>query len=516
MQLGMSAAQSIPPSVYSIEEELAFCRSDFSAFIEKTFKIVSPSVTFYDNWHLHCIAEYLLALQRRDIKRLIINIPPRSLKSISCSVAWPAWILGHDPSAKIMCASYSNLLSTKHSIDCRYLIESAYYKRLFPNTILADDNNQKTKYLTTMRGHRIATSVGGTSTGEGGNYLILDDPNSASDAQSKQIRTQQNMWIDQSWSTRLNDKQNDVMLVIQQRLHQDDATGHLLEVGGWEHLCLPARFESRKTISIGNFYRTVQEGEILHAEREDDIVLKNTQRQMGSYAFAGQYLQRPAPEEGGMFSRKWLKLYPSNKEFPTFECIIQSYDTAMTESTVSDYTAFTAWGVFSLGEGKGFGVLLLDCWKERLIYPDLRKKAVSEYGTRYGLGEGRRADFILIENKGSGMSLIQDMQRAGLPIRKYDPQRADKVQRLSIVSYLFEAGLVYLPESERSPNKWPEWCNPLVEEMTMFPNAEHDDYVDTTTQALRFFRDSNWLRVVEDPDEEDDETFNTYSNPYAQ
>lgn len=513
----MQMAEHAQTYKFSVDEELAFCRNDLSAFIEKSFKIVSPGVHFENNWHLECIAEYLTACQNREIKKLIINIPPRYLKSISCTVAWPAWLLGKDPSTKIMCASYSGLLSTKHSVDCRYLIESQYYRKLFPRTIITDDNNQKTKYVTTQRGHRIATSVGGTSTGEGGNFLIIDDPHSAGDAQSKQIRTSQLEWFDQSWSTRLNDKKNDVMLVIMQRLHESDLTGHLLEKGGWEHLCLAAVAPENKTISIGNFYKEVNKGDILHPEREGKQDLKNLEAQMGSYAYAGQYLQRPAPEGGGLFKRQWVKLFPAESPLPKFEFIIQSYDTALTDTTSADYTAMTAWGIWDRGGEKGFGTMLIDAWHKRLAYPELRKKVRAEYETRYGDGEGKRPDIILIENKGSGISLIQDMQRAQLPIHSYNPGRADKTQRLSIVSYIFEAGLVYMPESDTFKGKFFDWCENVIKQLTTFPNDEHDDYVDSVTQAIRYFRDASFLKVKSDPVEDPTiETFHKIGNPYAQ
>jgi len=211
----------IPPQNPSeaMQEEYAICRTDLAAFIEKTFKMVSPGVPFKFNWHIDAISEYLTALTDRKIRKLIINIPPRSLKSISCNVAWPAWLMGKDPTSRIMSASYAQSLSDKHSTDCRLLIESPWYKACFPNTRLSDDNNQKRKYVTTARGHRIATSVGGVATGEGADYLVLDDPHSAQDAQSKLIREGQISWIDTSWSSRMDDKETGVQLLIMQRLH---------------------------------------------------------------------------------------------------------------------------------------------------------------------------------------------------------------------------------------------------------------------------------------------------------
>lgn len=496
------------------ELEIALCRTDLAAFIEKTFKIVSPGEEYLHNWHIEAISEYLLACERGEINRLIINIPPRSLKSVSVTVSWPAWLLGQDPSRKIMAASYSGLLSVKHSVDCRHLIESPFYQKLFPKTRLADDNNQKTKYITTARGHRIATSVGGTSTGEGGNFLILDDPHSAAEAQSKKIRESQLAWYDQSWSTRLNDKKHGVQVVVMQRLHEKDMTGHLLELGNWEHLCLPAIAPTNRTISIGKFKKEIKAGDILHEDREDKKSLDLLRRQMGTYAFAGQYMQTPAPEGGGIFKREWIKLFPRSKPLPKFEFIIQSYDTALSEQTSADFTAFLALGIYDSGK-EGMKALLLDAWQEQIAYPDLRRKARQEFQTRYGEGEGRKTDLIIVEKKGSGISLLQDLRKLKLPFHEYNPGKADKVQRAHIVSYLIENGLLEFPESERSVGRTYEWAEEIIEQLTTFPNAEHDDYVDALTQALRYFRDADWLSVPEDPEEEDYEDQLPAVNPYG-
>lgn len=493
--------------------EYQICRKDLAAFVEKTFKTITPGVSFCPNWHLDCMAEYLMACYRREIKRLIINVPPRSLKSVSCTVAFPAWVLGQDPSNKIISSSYSKHLSIKHSVDCRFMMESEWYKKCFPNTRIADDDNQKSKYVTTARGHRMATSTGAATTGEGGNFLIVDDPHNAMEAQSKVIRTSQIEWFDQSFSTRLNDKKEDVIIVIMQRLHEADLTGHLLKMGTWEHLCIPAMFTQAKTFTIGNFSRSVKAGEILHEDREDATTLANMKLQMGSYGFAGQYMQTPVPDGGGIIKREWIKLYPNNMPLPTFECIIQSYDTALTKGTFSDPTAFTAWGIFQFKNK--YCALLLDAWDEKLEYPELRKKALREWHTRYGSGDGKRADYVLIEGKASGKSLIQDLSRAQVPTREYNPGNADKVQRAHLVSYLFEQGCIFVPEHDRIKNKTYDWVEGVLAQLNSFPNAEHDDYVDSTTQAIRLLRDMSWLTVAEDPEEEDIIENEILINPYG-
>ncbi len=517
----ISRVSYVPPATETeLQQEInAILRTDLAAFIEKVFHTVSPGEPFLHNWHIDCIAEHLMALERRDFRKLIINIPPRALKSISCNVAWPAWLLGQDPSNRMLSASYAQSLSDKHSTDCRLVIESNWYRSVFPGTKLSADNNQKRKYVTTARGHRIATSVGGVATGEGGNILILDDPHSAADAQSDVIRKGQVDWINTSWASRLNDKINGLQLLIMQRLHQSDATGALMEQG-WEHLVLPAEFERKTIIQVGHYKRIVEQGELLQPKRESKEILANLRAQMGSYAFAGQYQQRPAPAGGGIFKRDSIRAYPANRPLPRFEYIIQSYDTAFTESTQNDPTAFTAWGIFSIGDSddkseRKYGALLMDAWQLRMEYPELRKKAMLEYKTRYGEGDGKCADVILIEAKGSGLSLVSDLQRSGLPVYSYNPGRADKVQRAHLITPILEAGLVYFPESDKFKGKFYGWAEEVLEQMLLFPNADHDDLVDSFTQAIRLLKDQSWLKIKGMPKEDEPEPTQRV-NPYVQ
>ncbi len=322
-------------------------------------------------------------------------------------------------------------------------------------------------------------------------------------------------WFDQSFSTRLNDKERDVILVIMQRLHEKDLTGHLLETGDWEHLCLPVYFSKKTFIDIGSFHKTVEAKTYLHEARENAVVLAKAKRTMGTYAYSSQYMQTPVPEGGGIFKENQFRLYPCDKPLPRFEYVCQSYDTAFTDKTENDPTAFTVWGVFEREKGKGKAVMLVDAWQNHYEYPELRKKALSEYKTRYGDGDGRRADCVLIEDKGSGITLRQDMIRSGVPVRKYNPGKADKVQRAHAVSNLLENGLIYLPESERFKGKTYSWADEVVKQLCSFPKAEHDDFVDSTVQAWQLLYDMSWLVVDHYPDEDKPEP-KTRVNPYAQ
>ena len=444
----------------------AILRSDLSSFVQKTFHTVDPGTPYSHNWHIDLIAEYLEACTRREIKRLIINIPPRYLKSIAVTVGWPAWLLGKDPSERIIAASYAHTLSLKHSIDTRLVIKSDWYNRIFPATRLVDDQDTKQKFVTTERGMRYATSVDGSAIGEGGNFLIVDDPHSAAGALSDVQRASACTWFDQGFATRLNDKKNGVIVVVMQRLHATDLTGHLLEKGGWEHLCIPALAEGKTIIDFGRVHVTREAGEPLHPAREDLAAIAKQKIALGSYAFAGQYQQRPAPAEGGIFKAEWLKRYALRQE--TYREIVQSWDTAFKPGELNDPSVCTTWGV------KIDGYDLLEVRAGRLEYPDLKARM-------YGLAEQWKPTAILIEDKASGQSLIQDARReTQLPVIAIQP-KGDKTIRASGVSAMVEAGKVFLPM--QAP-----WLTDFEMELLTFPTAPHDDMVDSTSQFLEWAR----------------------------
>jgi hypothetical protein len=270
---------------------------------------VDPTARYLDNWHVHLMCEHLEACARGEITRLVINVPPRHLKSITVSVAWPAWLLGHDPAARIMAASYSRALSVKHALDCRLVIGAPWYRRIFPGVELAPDQNEKHKFQTTRRGHRIATSVGGTATGEGADVLIADDPHNPRQAMSERARESALDWFDQTFASRLNDKRRGVIVVVMQRLHARDLTGHLLAKGGWQHLCLPAEAERRTRIDFGRVRVLRRPGALLHPAREGRAEIARAKRELGSHAYAAQYQQRPRPAEGGLIKLAWFRRF---------------------------------------------------------------------------------------------------------------------------------------------------------------------------------------------------------------
>jgi hypothetical protein len=281
-------------------------REDFQSFLRMVVATVSPGAAFQPNWHLEAIGAYLAACAKGEVKRLIINMPPRMLKSVTVSVAWPAWLIGHDAKTRIMAASYAQSLSIKHSLDCRLVIESPWYQEIFPDTRLARDQNEKDKFVTTGRGHRIAVSVGGAATGEGGNILIVDDPLNPLQAGQRALREAANRWFDHTFLTRLDDKKRGSIVVVMQRLHAEDLSGHLLQKGGWELLSLPATAPQRVVITRGSFTKERAEGEVLHEAREDAAMLAQVKRELGSANFNAQYQQAPLGEAEGVVKLGWF------------------------------------------------------------------------------------------------------------------------------------------------------------------------------------------------------------------
>ena len=448
-------------------EYLAFTRQDFHTFMHLSFRELNPRVQFQRNWHTELIAAKLESCFRGETRRLIINVPPRSLKSHAASVAFPAYVLGHDPSAQIICASYGQELANKHSLDCRALMASARYKQLF-RTRLSAQKQGVPEFATTQKGFRLATSVGGVLTGRGADLIIIDDPLKPEEALSESQRQAVNEWYDHTLYSRLNDKRDGCIIIIMQRLHEDDLVGHVLEQENWDLVRLAAIAEEEEvhTITTTLGTRTVcrHVGEVLHPEREPLELLHHLHRTMGAYNFAGQYQQQPAPLGGGIVKREWFKTYVKGEEPAKFDMILQSWDTANKSSELSDFSVCTTWG------RKRSKFFLLDVLRQRLDYPDL-KRAVRSNAERF------HPSNILIEDKASGTQLIQELIRDGVShVTKYEPSM-DKIMRLHSVTSTIENGFVYLPTEA-------DWLAAYLHELTIFPNGKHDDQADSTSQAL--------------------------------
>lgn len=441
-------------------------RRDLTSFIQRSFQSVAPGAAYRHNWHIEVIAWHLEKCLDGTITRLIITLPPRQLKSICASVAFPAWALGHHPNLRIVCASYAAELAAKHARDCRAVMISPWYRMVFPRTALDPAKNAELEYVTTSGGFRLATSLGGTLTGRGGNLIIVDDPLKSSDALSEARRESANEWFNNTLYSRLDDKARDRIVVVMQRLHADDLVGHLLARDeGWLHLNLPAIAETQKRFDLGDgrIYERGP-GEALHPEREPMDTLLRIKTTMGSYDFAAQYQQDPVPLEGGLIKWSWFRVYAAPPECREDDLVVQSWDTASKAEEVHDYSVCTTW---LRRENDHY---LLDVARIRLDYPRLKRLVVE-------LARRHRADSVLIEDKGSGIQLIQDLRHDGevRPIGIVPHQ--DKVTRMFTQSARIEAGNVLIPEAA-------PWLDDFRTEILQFPRGRHDDQVDSVSQYL--------------------------------
>lgn len=520
----MNAPLSPAVVLGAIENERVIRKAESSLyeFTKQAWQVIEPGTEFVEGWHLQAISEHLEAVTDGEIRRMVINIPPRHMKSIQVAVMWPVWTWIARPEFRWLFASYAGSLSVRDSLKCRRLIQSPWFQERWGHKFtLTGDQNAKTFFENDRYGYRFATSVGAATTGHGGDGIVIDDPHNALEAQSDAMRESTLEWFDQAMSTRLNNPKTGSIVIVMQRLHEKDLAGHVLEHGGYEHLCLPAEYEGHgfKT-SIGWSDPRSMKGSLLWPERFGKEEIEHLKKQLGEYGTAGQLQQRPSPAGGGILKPSKVKLWPASKPMPVFEYILQSYDTAFTEKTTNDPTACTVYGVFTEGDKRG--VMIMDAWSDNMEYPDLRAKVINDWRASYGGDDkgrkGKKADAILIEEKGSGISLIQELHGANIPARSYNPGRADKISRAHQVAPILDLGCIYVLESSRRPGQWVSWASDLYKQMERFPNAEHDDYIDTFTQALIYLRDSSLLELdyfEGDPIEEQDYYNSKKENPYA-
>jgi predicted phage terminase large subunit-like protein len=508
-------------SLYTVADEMErrLCESSLHAFLQFAWPIMEPGRMFVDNWHLRAISEHLEAVSRREITRLLINVPFRTSKSTITSVAWPAWTWIHDPSHQWLCGSYASKLAIRDNLKMRRLVTSSWYQKHWGSKVrLASDQNEKIRFQNESMGYRIAFGMTGGVMGDGGDTVLIDDPHDRNGAHSEAERETALTTFDEGIISRLNDPIDGAICIIMQRLHQNDLSGHVLKQGGWDHLMLPMEYEPQRRCktSIGFQDPRKKDGELLWTARFDESTVEKLKRSLGSYGAAGQLAQRPAPDGGGILNTEFFELWPRNKDLPDLFFVLQSYDTAFTEKhqVKGDPSAGTIWGIgeheFGERKGKKFAILL-DAWADQLSYPNLKKKVMEDWQATYGgikddqLHPSRRPDAILIEKKASGQSLIQDLRARNLPVQDYDPGRADKVARAHMTAPFLEDCVFYLIESKKDPGKPVTWARPLVEQCEQFPNGEHDDLVDTFTQACIYFRDSGFLEFEVIPDDEVEE-----------
>lgn len=493
------------------ERERRAASASLYEFVRQAWSTMEPGIEFVPSWHIETICEHLEAVSAGEIQRLLINIPPRHSKSTIVSVAWCCWEWLTAPEQKFLCASYSGALSIRDNMKARRLLQSPWYQERWGHMFeMTSDQNQKQRFENNKTGYRLATSVGGTATGEGGSRLILDDPHGAQDAQSDAMRQTALDWFDQVWSTRLNNPKTDAMVTVMQRLHQKDISGHIIEdIGGWEHVCIPAEYDGvRRRTSLGEYDPRKKPGELISPERFGPAEITRLKQLLGAYGASGQLQQDPTPAEGGILKTKFFGLWPHDRALPQFEYILQSYDTAFTEKTSGDPTGCEVWGMFT-HEGQR-QAMLIDAWDEHLSYPELRTRVIKEWQTEYGgpskrdaFNRARRPDRVLVEAKASGQSLLQDLRLARVPAVGYNPGLADKVSRAHQAAPTLELGLLWIPESAKNPGHAVSWAQPFLTQVAKFPVAEHDEYVDCLTQAIIYLKNEGWFELprAKDPDE---------------
>jgi predicted phage terminase large subunit-like protein len=445
----------------------ALLNQDFNAFGEFSFSVVRPGVPFKRNWHLEAMAEKLSQVASGKIRRLIITVPPRNLKSLYASVALPAWFLGHNPWERVVVASYSDLLARNHASDFRRLVNDPLYQATFPGMRLARDSDRE--ITTTKRGKRIATSIEGTLTGLGGNLFIIDDPLKAGDAMSESVRARGIEWYRSTLLSRGDDKTAMRIVVVMQRVHQNDLVGYLIEQGGFEVLNLPAIAQRNETFDLGGgrtYYR--QTGELLHPDHEPADALIELKRNMGPIAFSAQYQQSPIPPGGTIIKRKWLTTYDDDdiRRQPGDQ-IIMSWDIALSETETGDYAAC----VVLLRRGEVFYVL--EVIRGRFPFDTLKRK-VMEVKQRYGSGAT-----LLIEDSPISRGLIQSLREQSVNVTTYKPE-TDKRSRAIAQTDLFAGGSVRLPQQAG-------WREDFIAELIGFP-GRHDDQVDALMQGLAWGR----------------------------
>lgn len=447
------------------EEYDAFTRLDFWVFVQRVFAELTGE-TFSDNFHIQVLCAQVERIRTELNTRLAIALPPRSLKSIVVSVALPAWLLGHNPELEVVCVSYGKELADKLSTDCRRVMLSPWYRRLFPGTRL--DRQAMDHLTTTQGGKRYATSVGGTLTGMGADVIIVDDPIKPDEAMSDIERTKVNDWARHTLFTRINNKRDDRILVVMQRLHEDDMIGHVVDNAGFELLAFSAIAQDdedhviRTPFGELQFHR--QAGEALHPEREPLEVLAKQRLLLGTAFFAAQYLQVPTPPGGGVVKLEWLGRYEPGHT-PPFSRIIQSWDCASKASQLSDYSVCTTWGVTRNKE-----MYLLHVYRARLEYPDL-KRLIRQ------MADQHRAGVVLIEDAASGIQLLQDLRLEGFARIKPVKPLGEKKMRMVAQTPAMEAGRIYVPKDAA-------WLQDYLHELAMFPKGKFDDQVDSTSQAL--------------------------------
>ena len=450
-------------------------RRDFRAFAHRAFLELNPSARFRQNWHHEVIAAELEEVRHGQTTRVIINIAPRHLKSHTISIAYVAWLLGHDPTMQIITISYGQELADTFARSCRKLMNSPFYQALF-NTRISPDRDTVSEFYTTAGGFRFSTSVHGVLTGKGADLIVIDDPLKTDEAVSDKRRIDTNNWFDDTVRTRLNNQETGRIILTMQRVHGDDLAAHVQKNEHWDVISLPLVATEKKVFNLNTPYGTRRivrnEGSILQKSLTSPATVARIRATTTAYNFAAQYQQDPQPVAGNIVQRAWLKSYSPAEKPDRFEQIIQSWDTANKDSELANYSVCTTWGL------KKKRMYLLDVYRRKLNFPEL-KQAVEV------LAKLHNATIVLIEDKASGTSLIQQLRAERFTRVKEAPKMdGDKIMRLNGQTAKMSGGFVLLPSEA-------PWLDDYISELISFPNSKYDDQVDSTVFALQWSIDNH-------------------------
>lgn len=453
-------------------------------FIGEAWKIIEPTTPYVSNWHIDTICEHLEAVYRGDISQLVISMPPRHMKSICVAVMFPAWVWTFDPGFRWVFASYAQSLSTRDSIKTRDIVQSSWYRKHWGKVVkIKRDQDQKTKFENTAKGYRIATSVDGSATGEGGDCVVGDDLLKAKDSHSKVKRdAAKKFWCD-TMHTRQNNPQQPKRILMAQRLHGDDVTGHILrDVGGYVHLCLPAEFKrsifhdagaasgvdslAGSQNPLGDVDPRKEEGELLWPKRFDQKSLDGSKVALGEYGYAAQFDQTPTPESGGIFKRNWLRRWTWDTLPGTFHEVFMSWDMTFKDTEQGSYVVGQVWGKVDAN------YYLLWQVRGRWDFVDSVKQFVIL------CGQWPQCFAKYVEEKANGAAIISTLRNKINGIIALNP-KGSKVARAHAIAPAVQAGNVHVPAEGLVP-----WVEEFVTEVTLFPNAPNDDQVDAMTQGL--------------------------------
>jgi len=515
-------------------EEAKLYRGSFYEFFKGLWPFVGKGNDFVDNWHIQAIAEHLEACFHRQIRKLIINVPPRSTKSVLTSVAFPIWCWINNPKETFLMASYGSKLSEDFAKNSREILYSHWFLSRFGEgsgyshpVSISPQRDTVNFYANTAGGYRITTSVGGTVTGLGAGIKILDDPCKMEEGKKNHTLDYINEWVSQTWLTRSNNPKRDVDIIVMQRVACNDVAGYLMRHdhdSNWVRLILPNEYEVKRkctTIGLGNSSTPwedprVEEGEFLSPNRFGKEETRFWKRELGEYGYAGQHQQRPSPLGGGIIKGEWFRRWQKSASPNHIFKIVQSWDTAFKDKEYNDFSVCTTWGIFSSEEldlkkeqEQHYNLaILLSMWRKRVNYPELRDRAIRLCKNYTDTGPipcapkfRNRPDIILMEDKASGQSLIYDLYDAGITnlIATNPAKYGDKTQRLNYVGSFLEAGLVYLVASPPGFTELRESSKYLLDECVSFPRGVHDDIVDTMSQFLIYAKKMGILSIPTDP-----------------